>query len=744
MGKTIIISNRLPVSIQKKEDGLSYTPSAGGLATGLGSIYKSGDNVWLGWPGLYVTNENEKEEITSNLKNENMAPVFLTKEEIEKFYEGFSNTTLWPLFHYFPSYTSFDEGYWETYKFVNQIFCEETLKYAHNDDIIWIHDYQLLLLPNMIREKLPNASIGFFQHIPFPSFEIFRNLPWRKELLEGMLGSDLIGFHTYDDVRHFLSSVNRLVGLDNKMGELRVEERICMVDSFPMGIDYSKFDMAARSENTIKEIASYGEFLGNTKTIVSIDRLDYSKGIPDRLLAFDLFLENYPDYKGQVTLLMIVVPSRDQVDLYKQLKVEIDELVGRINGKHGKIDWTPIRYFYRSFPFTSLSAMYRLSDIALVTPLRDGMNLVCKEFIASKIDQTGVLILSEMAGAAKELSDALIINPNNLPEMADAIYKALIMPEEEQIRRMDELQSVVKRYDIHNWVQLFMRSLDVVKEKQYEMSVKQLSNQSKLELIEDYKKAEKRILFLDYDGTLVPFKQNPKQARPDKELYGILEDLSSDPKNKIVIISGRDRDTLDDWFGKLSIDLIAEHGVWLREGRPYWSMIDYLTDEWKAEISPILEMFVARTPGSFIETKGYSLVWHYRKADPALGELRSRELVSHLQFITTNMNIKVLEGNKVVEVKNAGINKGKAASRWLNESFNFILAAGDDWTDEDTFNSMPDSAYTLKIGNTPTSARFNLHECGPEYCSEMRSLLITLAQEGHQIRRKVLSNKAES
>ncbi|WMJ73738.1 bifunctional alpha,alpha-trehalose-phosphate synthase (UDP-forming)/trehalose-phosphatase [Cytophagaceae bacterium ABcell3] len=708
MSKTIIVSNRLPLSIQKKGDKLIYATSAGGLATGLGSIYKEGDNVWIGWPGIYLNKTEEKEEVRKELAKESMAPVYLTKNDIEKFYEGFSNSTLWPLFHYFPSYTIFSDDYWDTYKKVNILFCNEVLKYANDDDVIWIHDYQLLLLPNLIREQLPNATIGFFNHIPFPSYEIFRALPWRKELLRGMIGADLLGFHTYDDVRHFLSSVNRIIGIDNKMGQLRVNDRVCQVDSFSMGIDYEKFAKAAESEESIIEVENYRKILGDKKLIISIDRLDYSKGIPERLKAIDLFFEKYPEYRGKISFLKVIVPSRDKVDLYKKLKIEIDELVGRINGKYGRINWLPIHYFYRSFPFHTLCAFYNMSDIALVTPLRDGMNLVCKEYIASKTDKTGVLILSEMAGAARELSEALIINPNDIQEMADTIHKALKMPKEEQIRRNDDLQHIIERYDIHNWVQLFMKSLRTVKEKQKEMSVKRLTADKQKNLIDHYISADKRILLLDYDGTLMPFSSNPEKVKPDEEIKALLKRLSEDEKNKIVIVSGRNKDTLEKWLGDLNVDMIAEHGVWLKENRMYWSLFDYITDEWKHEIRPILELYVDRTPGTFIEEKDYSLVWHYRKADNTLGELRSRELVNHLQYITTNMPIRILEGNKVIEIKNASINKGKAAVRWLQEGHDFIFAAGDDWTDEDTFEAMPESSFTLKVGFSPTVARNNI------------------------------------
>jgi trehalose 6-phosphate synthase/phosphatase len=718
MAKTIIVSNRLPVSIERKDGKLLYAPSAGGLATGLGSIYKQGNNIWIGWPGLYLHEDSEKAEVESVLKEENMAPVYLTKEDIEKFYEGFSNSTLWPLFHYFPKYVEFEEEFWESYKYVNTLFCEAIMQYAEKDDIIWIHDYQLLLLPTMLREKLPDASIGFFQHIPFPSYEIFRILVWREELLRGMLGADLLGFHTYDDVQHFLSSVSRITGIDNKMGEMRVGSRICNVDSFPMGIDYQKFENAAVSPETQKEIKNYRDELGSQKLIISIDRLDYSKGIPERLKALYEFFSRYPEYKEKVSLIFVLVPSRDKVPLYKQLKMEIDELVGRINGKFGTMSWTPIYYFYRGFPFQSLSAFYTMSDVALVTPLRDGMNLVCKEYIASKKDQTGVLILSEMAGAAKELSEAIIVNPNDINQLVDALHQALTMPKEEQQRRNYELQNILQRYDIHHWVHVFMQELSEIKDRQRQFEVHRLNYTFRQQILDNYKNAKSRIIFLDYDGTLVEFNADPRKVAPDDDLKILMNRLSADPKNKIVIISGRDKDTLEDWFGNTRIDMIAEHGVWLKEGRIYWSLIDYLSDEWKKDIRPILELYVDRTPGSFIETKDFSLVWHYRKADKALGELRARELIGNLQYLITNMPIKILEGNKVIEVKNAGINKGVAALRWLHEPYDFILAAGDDLTDEDTFSVMPESSYTLKVGYSPSIANFNISSV-----TEMRGLL---------------------
>ncbi len=709
MARTIIVSNRLPVRITKTGNKLDYKPSEGGLATGLGSIYKKGDNVWLGWPGLYVNKKEEKEEITRELRKENMVPVFLSKQLIKDFYEGFSNETIWPTYHYFSQYAIYDHKKFEAYIKANHEFCNELLRIANPTDTIWIHDYQLLVLPKMVREKLPDVSIGFFQHIPFPSYEVFRMLPWRKEILYGMLGSDLIGFHTYDDMRHFLSSIGRLIGVNNSRGRIERDKRVIEVDSFPMGIDYEKYSNSAASPQTIEKEIRYRTSLGDQKLILSIDRLDYSKGIPQRLQAFEMFLQEYPEYQSKVSLIMIVVPSRDNVDQYAELKEEIDLLVGRINGNYGRLNWTPVHYFYRSFPLEALSAFYRMAHVALVTPMRDGMNLVCKEYIASRLDQKGVLILSEMAGASKELSDAILINPNNISRIVRAIHQALTMPEEEQEKRISVMQETIKRYNIHHWVNIFMERLNLIIEERKSLATRTLDEKAVQSLVDAYKSAKSRLLFLDYDGTLTGFKPNPQSAKPDNELLKIIESLTKIKKNRVIIISGRDKNTLDSWVGHLPIDIIAEHGVWLREKENHWHTIEALDSNWKEELRSLLEVYVDRTPGSFIEEKDYSLVWHYRKVEQGLGELRTRELSSHLKYLSTNKNLQVLEGDMVVEIKSSAVNKGRAATKWLQDyPHEFTLAIGDDWTDEDTFRVMPENAFTIKVGGTTSVAKYNV------------------------------------
>jgi len=710
MSRTIIVSNRLPTKVLRTENSLTFQPSEGGLATGLGSIYRQENNVWVGWPGLFVEDEAEEQHVRRELADDSMIPVFLTESEIRDFYEGFSNSTLWPTFHYFTQFAIYEQQHWDAYVAVNEKFCRAVLEEAGPEDTIWVHDYQLLLLPEMLRQARPDCTIGFFLHIPFPSHELIRALPWRTELLQGMLGADLIGFHTYGYMRHFLSAVSQLLGLTSQNGQIATANRIVLVDAFPMGIDYDRYAQAAASEAALAHEAEYHEALRDTRVILSIDRLDYTKGIAQRLRAFEVLLQRYPEWRDRVSLIMVVVPSRDQVAQYASLKEEIDELVGRINAQYRTISWTPIHYFYRSFPLEELAALYRLAEVALVTPMRDGMNLVAKEFVASKADQRGVLILSERAGAARELSDALIINPTDTGQLAEAMHDALVMPEDEQMQRMAGMQALVQQYNVFSWTKLFMDRLSYAKIKQLTLSTETLDAATTTQLVEDYKAANRRLLLLDYDGTLAGFNTNPQRANPDEEMLLLLQRLAENPLNRVVVISGRDRATLQKWLGHLPIDFIAEHGVWLRRQGEDWTMFQAMRNDWMQEIRPILELYVSRTAGSFIEDKEYSLVWHYRRADAELSAMRARELVSHLTFLASNTDLQVMEGNKVIEIKNAGINKGTAASRWLSEyAPDFIVAIGDDRTDEDTFGAMPPEAYTIKVGSAPRSlARFHV------------------------------------
>ncbi|MBO9573049.1 MAG: bifunctional alpha,alpha-trehalose-phosphate synthase (UDP-forming)/trehalose-phosphatase, partial [Chitinophagaceae bacterium] len=684
------------------------TTSEGGLATGLGSIYQQSGNVWVGWPGMEISDKARQDKITIELDSKNLKPVFLTQDEINNYYEGFSNEVLWPVFHYMPTYARYQQAYWDSYLKVNEKFRDMVLDIAGPGDIIWIHDYQLLLLPGLIRAVLPDITIGFFQHIPFPSYELYRLIPWRQELLEGILGADLVGFHTFDDARHLVHSTRRLLSSAIvSFNEVNYNNRSIIVESFPMGIDSEKFESLLSTRAVQEDLKILDKNFKDIKVILSIDRLDYSKGILQRIQAFEQLLQSDPDYISKIVLYMIVVPSRDNVPQYRELRDEIDKLVGSINARYRTLDWQPIYYFYRAFPVEELSALYAKADICLVTPMRDGMNLVCKEYIASRLNNDGVLVLSEMAGASKELVDALLVNPNNIGSMTNAIKEALNMPVAEQKRRMKMMKELVMKFNITHWVKLFMSRLAEVKQMQQSMYAKRLSSSTRQNIKRFYSYTRKRIIFLDYDGTLVGFKANIELASPDEELYALLEQLSSDTANRVIIVSGRPPKFLEEWFGELTVDMIAEHGAWTKTAGNNWVSVPGLSSQWKKDIYPILDIFTDRTAGAFIEEKDFSLVWHYRKVEESLGELRTNELVNTLRYLVEGKGLQILPGNKVVEIKNIEINKGKAVSNFVKEdNYDFIMAIGDDHTDEDIFKALPQSAVTIKVGSHISAARF--------------------------------------
>ncbi|WP_431107631.1 bifunctional alpha,alpha-trehalose-phosphate synthase (UDP-forming)/trehalose-phosphatase [Winogradskyella poriferorum] len=716
MNKTIIVSNRLPLQVSIQENSLEIVPSVGGLATGMKSVHAEGNGIWIGWSGI-PENELSSElsnEVQSKIRNEKCVSVPLTNQDIEEYYEGFSNRALWPLFHYFMEYSKFEQKEWEAYKRVNEKFAEVVIDNLEDGDTVWVHDYQLLLLPQLIKDRKPNTTIGFFLHIPFPSYEIFRTFPWREEILTGMLGADLLGFHTYDYERHFLSSVKRILRLDVQFNEISYHDRIIKVDSFPMGIDYDKFYNAAlEHHNESREKSDLRKRLEehiteDKKLILSIDRMDYTKGIPNRIKAFEYFLDTYPEYKEKVRLVMLAVPSRSNVPQYQKLKRETDELVGRINGKFATVSWTPIWYFYRSLPFDDLIDLYISSDVALITPIRDGMNLVAKEYVATRTNGNGVLILSEMAGASKEMNESLLINPNSYEAFAVNLKRALTMPLEEQKTRIKFLQKRLKRYDVEKWADEFLKSLESTKNVKNQKVTKKLSSDYESEFIKSFKAKDKRLLLLDYDGTLVGFKDNPQDAEPDEALFNLLDKLRE--KSTLVLISGRDRDTFQRWFGHKPYNLVTDHGVWLYKNKE-WKVLERLKTDWMQNIRPILETFVDRTPGTFIETKNYSLAWHYRKADPELAKIRTIELNTVLTSMVANNGLSILKGNKVIEIKSSNVNKGRVVSHLLTQQdYNFVSVIGDDWTDEYMFEEAPDWAYTIKVGFTKTKAKFQIQD----------------------------------
>jgi trehalose 6-phosphate synthase/phosphatase len=710
--RLIVVSNRLPVRVTKTNGKLNFQPSDGGLATAMSSLGKSHEYIWIGWPGI-VSEEltpADKKTIRKELIKHKCYPIFLSTKQIENFYEGYSNGTIWPLFHYFQSITEHKSEYWEEYKKVNKLYEAGVLKYATEDSQIWIHDYHLMILPKMLRDELPEASIGFFLHIPFPSYEIYRLLPDRREIVEGLLGADLIGFHTYDYARHFLSAVLRTLGYDNRMSSVIVGERLVRADVFPIGIDYEKFAMAAKSSEVKTEITGLKKTFNDQKIVLSVDRLDYSKGILERLEAFDRFLEKNRRWHKKIVLVVIAVPSRAGVDAYQHMREDIERTVSRVNGKYSTVDWSPISYQYKNLPFNQLMALYARADVALITPIRDGMNLVAKEFIASKQSRGGVLIISEMAGVADELPEATRVNPNDKEGIVRALEAALKMPLAEQRRRLSAMQNRLSVYTVERWAQDFIEQLSRAKDRRAAHDLNLLEPDIVNEIIAKYKSAKKRLLMLDYDGTLTNFVSDirPLSSKPSSKILRILKKLSHTTGNEVMIVSGRPKRALESWFSKLPMALVAEHGAWVKDHGKWTARSDYPAD-WKNIIRPILDAFAERTPGAMVESKHFSLVWHYRNVTPELAYVRQASLKHDVEKLLRDSDIEVFQGHKILEFKPRFITKGAAAKQKLSEGgHDFILAIGDDYTDEELFAALPVGSYTIKVGLSNSVARYHL------------------------------------
>jgi len=706
--KLIIVSNRLPVKTEISDGKILFEKSAGGLATGLDSLDTSREKHWIGWPGVYTSDPVTMEKITGSLAAYNFHPVFLSKEDVELYYEGYSNSTLWPLFHYFFVYTRHENKYWEAYQKVNRMFLEKVVELSTQHDIIWIQDYHLMLLPGMVRESLSSVRIGFFLHIPFPSFELFRTLENRKEILNGLLGADLLGFHTFDYMRHFVSSLYRITGIESDDNVFHTGNRTLSVDTFPMGINFGNFYNAHKSPEVISLVEQYKGQYSSSKIILSVDRLDYSKGLINRLEAFRLLLGSHPGWINKVSLVMILVPSRDSVDRYNDLKIRIDETIGSINGTFSQPGWIPIHYFYRNFTFDELTALYHVSDVALITPLRDGMNLVAKEFVAAKAGKPGVLVLSEMAGAAIELTEAIMVNPNNSGEIAEALNRALLIPVREQKERLRKMQKTLRKYDVRKWAGDFIDELERIHLRQSGLRKKYLRQQQLSVIAENFSRSQRKLIILDYDGTLVPFYPVPSQALPPQPLVRLLGEIRKEPGTIMAIVSGRNREFLDAVFPEPEVVIFAEHGAHRRIGGR-WESLFRQALLWQTEIVRIMQEVTDSTPGSFIERKNTAVVWHYRNTDKWLANLRVAQLINKLIYPCTNWQLHLMKGNKIVEVKPSEYTKGTAIKNYFTfQDFDFILAAGDDTTDEDMFEALPRNAITIKIGKPSEKSRYSL------------------------------------
>jgi trehalose 6-phosphate synthase/phosphatase len=705
----INVSNRLPVSLLNGE----IKESSGGLVSALSGV--GGEHYqlqWIGWPGKATDNPEERKQLEQRLRDEfKCIPVFLTDPEVHGYYQGFSNSSLWPLLHYMPTRFHYQRDWWDQYVAVNRRFADAVLSIAKESDLVWVHDYHLMLLPAMLKAEMPGLKIGFFLHTPFPAPELFSMQPQRRELLEGMLGADQIGFHTFGYLRHFRSTVLRLLGVESEVTRVRSEGHVAHLGVYPIGINSRRFEEALNSDEYRKELAELQQTHEGKRIVFAVERLDYTKGILHRLQAIDLFLEQSPE-RENVRFVFVSVPSREEVDEYKDLREDVESRVGRINGKHSTLHNTPIHFVHGSVEFHRLCAMYSLAEVALVTPLIDGMNLVAKEYVACQKDTAGVLILSEFAGAAEELSSAIVVNPHDAQGVADALKMALEMPSDERFERMAAMRGRVMRCDAAWWARTFIDDL----ESRPATASQAASDPSILAGVgqrigEAFGREQRVAFFLDYDGTLREIEWEPEMAAPTHAVRQVLDRLANCPNLDVTLVSGRRSRELERWFGSYPFGLVAEHGAEIRRPRQtQWDRLDrHIRYEWKNDVVRVLKLYEDLTPGSFIEQKHTGFVWHYRKSDPEFGDWKARQLVEELSTILANEPVIIRHGKKIVEVVNTVVTKGTAVARLIEDTQPQVaLCVGDDQTDETMLELRLPILTTIKVGAGETKAQLRV------------------------------------
>ncbi len=715
----VIVSNRLPISVKKVDGELEFFPSVGGLATGLASYVNDKRNKWIGWPGIPSDEltEAQRQEIAVELRKSNCYPVFLKQKQLDDYYNGYSNSILWPLFHDLPPSKEAlikHDRYWKAYKAVNSAFAGVVLALSEPRSIIWVHDYQLLLLPRMIRAVRPKDKIAFFLHIPFPNLKHFKQIESGRQLLTGMLGSSLVGMHTKVYAQNFLDACADLTREIVGVGQVIQSAYVTRVMDFPMGIDYERFAKARELNDVKKELRKHRRKYKGMKVILTVDRLDPTKGLVERLEAYHEFLRRNPGIHGGVIMAMLCVPSRTEIDEYKQLRERVEELVEQTNSQFGTLGWKPVDYMYTSMPVEAVTALYQVADIAFITPLRDGMNLVAKEYIASRPDRDGVLILSSTAGAAQELTDALLVNPRKRESLVAALTSAVKMPRTELRSRITTMHEHIATHTVQHWAGSIIKNLrrpilqNGVGIGRRPMT-RSLTRERQTDLIDAYRAASHPVILLGYDGVLAQFTARPSDARPTRTVINSLRKFSKSKSATVAIISGRDKTDLDVWFGDLPISLVAEHGaVVKRAGRKAWKKLSSISPSWQHDVQTILEKYAANTPGAFVEVKDFALVWHYRKASPYYAQKHLVILRRILQPIAKSHGLGIYNGKKILEIKPADVNKGVAVQQFINSASDFILAIGDDYTDEDMFEQLPHFAYSVKVGRGATAARYRL------------------------------------
>ena len=696
--RLVVVSNRGPFHLHVTKQGLKREKTIGGLVTSVLPMLEKLGGVWIAWGEPEGRHSNAPGRPPFTLRH-----IGLTPEQVQGYYYGVSNSALWPLCHSFLGRVHYDNAEWQVYDQVNRLFAQAALEEANDDDLIWIHDYHLALVPFYVRQARPSARIAFFWHIPFPASELFRTLPWRREILESLLSCDLFGVHIPEYAGEFMESA-KVLGAQIEPDLIHYAGRTTRVLARPIGIDYDAVAGQARSVHAERRVQQIREMLRDQALVLGVERMDYTKGIAERLRAMERLLEQHSELHGRVTLVQIVTPSRMDVEAYRQKKREIDELVGRINGRFSDGIWIPVRYLYRSFSLAELIAYYRAADVALVTPLRDGLNLIAKEYVASRIDQDGVLILSEFAGVMRQLPEALLVNPYSTEDMAAALLQALQMPKEEQRERMQVMQSRIKAQDISWWANEFL--------SQMARTPKYTPESSVLATIRQHLDAGGRLLlFLDYDGTLVPIARTPDQARPDATLLELLERLTHVPAIRAVVLSGRPLASLQAMLAVPGLILAGTYGAEIQmPGRGTLARVE------PENIRPTIEQvrsawseLITLRFGFFLEDKGLAVALHARFADPVDADFVLPRARSEAMKIVSSDHFRLLGGDRFLEVAPALANKGQTVD-WLldHETFPDALSVyfGDDDKDEEAFAAIRQrGGITIVVGQRQLSSQ---------------------------------------
>ena len=713
-GRLLVVSNRLPLSVRRVKDGVWRTEaSSGGLQSAMNPIIERRGGLWIGWPGYGPRAKDPGwDEQVERWKELRYFAVDLPATLARRFYEGYANQTLWPLFHSFSTRFDYDAELWAAYVTANRRFRDEVLEHLQPGDTVWIHDYHLMLLPRMLRDVAPETRIGFFLHIPFPASELLRILPRRDEVLRGLLGADFVAFQTHADLQHFRASLLRLIGLPSQMDRVIAQGHSTRIDALPISIAPEEFTALLDDDpETRAAFSSLRARFEGQRIVLAVDRLDYTKGIPQRLRAFRKLLAGAPHLRGKVTLVQLAVPSRERIPEYERLRHEVSDLVGEVNGEFGRPEWTPVVYMRRGISRSELVALYAAADVGWVTPLRDGMNLVAKEYVACHRGKDGALLLSEFAGAAAEMGEAFLVNPYDEERTAATLERILELSAEERQERMALLYRRVQRNNVYRWAERFLALLDTAVAGR--TTVSDTPEDLPVEAaVAAFVAAPKRLILLDYDGTLVPFAGRPREAIPPAHVLSVLGALAGQPGVTLSVVSGRSRHDLETWFGRIErLWLIAEHGAAVRPPGAGWELVrGGPPPGWKAKVLPVLEHYLDRTPGSLIEEKEFALVWHHRLADPEFGEWLANELVATLDEMLADSELQAIRGNKTVEVRLVWANKGTVVDRLEAEhrDATFRLAMGDDRTDEDLFERLRDRAWTVRVGEGRSTARYSV------------------------------------